>query len=170
MILYSLFVYVCVTHNERKYGSHARNKSYVTCCAKAAGLIPKMRPLFLKFALPKSCLINDGHFSTNRKNRINFVIWNSLNNIILTVIWSRDNEQWQVQWYAWESAWVSNSQVRESYTLLSSGVLLPSDNARPRTARYTVKQIQDLQLICNFHKIRHPSDFHFFWHPKIRST
>ena len=50
--------------------------------------------------------------------------------------------------------------------LLSSGVLLQHDNARPHTARSTVATIQDLSFECLLHPPYSPdltpSDFHFF--------
>jgi hypothetical protein len=51
--------------------------------------------------------------------------------------------------------------------LLSSGVCPWRDNARPRTARHTVKQIQDLKLKLLPHPLYSPdfapTDFHLVW-------
>jgi hypothetical protein len=50
--------------------------------------------------------------------------------------------------------------------LLSTGVLLQHDNARPRTARSTVATIQDLSFDCLPHLLYSPDlaprDFHVF--------
>jgi histone-lysine N-methyltransferase SETMAR len=50
--------------------------------------------------------------------------------------------------------------------LLSSGVLLQHDNARPHTARATAKKITDLRLECIPHPAYSPdlapSDYHVF--------
>jgi histone-lysine N-methyltransferase SETMAR len=58
--------------------------------------------------------------------------------------------------------------------LLSSGVLLQHDNARPHTARATAKKIKDLRLECIPHPAYSPdlapSDYHVFGPLKEFST
>ena len=85
---------------------------------------------------------------------------------LLNMAWSKDSDQWEVQWCASKPDEASNSKTTPWFVVLY-GVSLEGVNARRHTAPQTVKQIEDfiLQVLpCPpYSPDLAPTDFHLFW-------